>query len=266
MATSLLSTHGSEVRQPGRISQPSAHNCIYEKAELRAASLSPKSHAAHRQGEELMGSSRSSLEHKPTQPRARNKSCEVCGRARTTADAGMKKGWSQRVAQPERNRCTFPCKGEVTELETSLEDDVQWGQQALGCSSQGKVLAHGRCLPEPDAAAAALNSTHGSSSSQGHWLFPAPALAAVAAIINGNTPASSVSYPFMPISWQWSVKETMSGSMYKSTDIPFAPLPLCPPAFKDQMFHSLSWERNHSARSVTPHSFLLIGREVLCLL
>lgn len=63
MATSLLSMQRSEVRQPGRVSQPSAHNCIYEKAELRAASLSPKSHAAHRQGEELMGSSWSSSQH-----------------------------------------------------------------------------------------------------------------------------------------------------------------------------------------------------------
>lgn len=124
MATSLLSTQRSEVRQPGRVSQPSAHNCVYEKAEFQAASLSPKHHAAHRQGEELM----ELLElpgHKPTQPRARNESCEVCGRAKTTAVADMTKGWSQRLAQPERNRCTFPCKGEVTELETSLEDDVQ---------------------------------------------------------------------------------------------------------------------------------------------
>lgn len=48
----------------------SAHKRVYEKAELQAASLSPKHHAAHRQGEELTCSSWSSLgisQHSPGQ-------------------------------------------------------------------------------------------------------------------------------------------------------------------------------------------------------
>lgn len=70
MSTNLLSMQRSAVTQPGRVSQPRAHKCVHEKAELQAASLSPKHHAAHRQGEELMCSSWSSLgisQHSPGQ-------------------------------------------------------------------------------------------------------------------------------------------------------------------------------------------------------
>lgn len=54
MATNLLSMQTSRVPQPGRVPQPRAHKCVYAKAELQAASLSPKLHAAYNQGEELM--------------------------------------------------------------------------------------------------------------------------------------------------------------------------------------------------------------------
>lgn len=47
MATNLLSRQRSAAMWPGRVSQPRAHKRVYEKAELRAASLSSQHHAAH---------------------------------------------------------------------------------------------------------------------------------------------------------------------------------------------------------------------------
>lgn len=174
MATSLLSTQRSEVRQPGRVSQPSAHNCIYEKAELRAASLSPKSHAAHRQGEELMGSSWSSLgisQHSPGQ--GINPVRFVAGQERQLLLAWQKAGARELHSQRETG-VPFPAKGKSQSLKPHLkmmysEGNRHWDAPLRGrsllmgvaCQSQMLLLQH---LTAPTAAAAAKGT--GSSQHQ----------------------------------------------------------------------------------------------------
>lgn len=121
------------------VSWPRAHKCVYEKAELQAASLSPQHHAAHRQGEELLCTSWSSLgisQHSPGQ--AVSPVRFVAGQEWQWLLTWQKAGAREMYTQG--NRCTFTYKSKVTELETSLEDEVQWGQQALGCSLSGRSL------------------------------------------------------------------------------------------------------------------------------